>query len=316
MALLRAAHFVRSSGSSERIEIYHDRIREALVAHVSDEGVRRIHGRMAGVLVARQIDDPEALFEHYAGAGDRDRAAEHAMLAARKAMAALAFDRAAWLYRQALERTPMSPLPVEWRAGLAEALANAGRPAEAAEAYLATAGASEMSRRVEFQRRGAEQFLLGGHIDRGMEVTRDVLQAVGIGLSRTPLTSLASLVWHRARLQWRGLQFVERDAAQIAAGDLLRLDTYWAVTTGLGMVDMLRASDFSARHTLLALDTGEPYRIARALALEGMFIASPRPFAPSQGRGLDWQSAGDRRPRRPSPCDGGLLHGREHGRHL
>ena len=38
VALLRAAHFVRSSGSSERIEIYHDRIREALVAHVSDEG--------------------------------------------------------------------------------------------------------------------------------------------------------------------------------------------------------------------------------------------------------------------------------------
>ena len=40
------------------------------------------------------------------------------------------------------------------------------------------------------------------------------------------------------------------------------------------MVDMLRASDFSARHTLLALDTGEPYRVARALAMEGMFIST------------------------------------------
>jgi hypothetical protein len=274
VALLRAAHFIRSSGSSERIEIYHDRIREALVAHVSAEGVCGIHGDMARTLVARQVDDPEALFEHYAGAGAQDRAAEQAILAARTAMATLAVDRAAWLYRQAVERTPVSPWPFGWRAELAEALANAGRPAQAAEAYLATANAADSSRRAEFQRRGAEQFLIGGHIDRGMAVTRDLLRAVGIGLPRTPLTSLASLVWHRARLQKRGLQFVERDAAQIAASDLSRLDTYWAVTTGLAMVDMLRASDFSARHARLALDTGDPARVVRALAMEGMFIST------------------------------------------
>ena len=40
------------------------------------------------------------------------------------------------------------------------------------------------------------------------------------------------------------------------------------------MVDSIRAADFNTRHLLLALDAGEPYRIARALALEGAFLTS------------------------------------------
>jgi hypothetical protein len=35
-------------------------------------------------------------------------------------------------------------------------------------------------------------------------------------------------------------------------------------------VDMISASDFSARHLLMALDVGEPYRIARAMAIESV----------------------------------------------
>ena len=46
------------------------------------------------------------------------------------------------------------------------------------------------------------------------------------------------------------------------------------MTTGLLMVDSIRAADFNTRHLLLALDAGEPYRIGRALALEGAFVTS------------------------------------------
>ena len=86
---------------------------------------------------SRGIDDPEALFEHYLGAGERVRAATHAAVAARKAASALAFDRAAAFYRRALELAPARGAElVDLKRGLAEALVNAGRPAEAAQAYL------------------------------------------------------------------------------------------------------------------------------------------------------------------------------------
>ena len=73
VALLRSDRFLRSSGSAQRIEIYHDRIREKLAALVSPDDQRRIHGLMVRALVARRADDPEALYSHYRGAGDHGR---------------------------------------------------------------------------------------------------------------------------------------------------------------------------------------------------------------------------------------------------
>ena len=107
-----------------------------------------------------------------------------------------------------------------------------------------------------------------------MDVIRTVLRALHMRLAPSPLVALASLVWRRARIRWRGLAFVARDPDHIPADSLLRIDTCWSVTTGLAMVDNIRAADFNTRHLLLALEAGEPYRIARALALEAGFLAS------------------------------------------
>ena len=140
----------------------------------------QIHRRLAHALEARGIDDPEALFEHYMGAGERVRAATHAGVAAKKAAAALAFDRAAAFFRRALELAPSRGAElVELKRGLAEALANAGRPAEAAQAYLDVAHDTSASRSLDYKRRAAEQLLMGGHIKEGLEIMRSVLAAVG-----------------------------------------------------------------------------------------------------------------------------------------
>jgi hypothetical protein len=89
VAMLRSSHFIRSSGSSERIETYHDRIREVLAAQIAPDAVRRIHG-----LMVRRWSETErrlqALFEPYQGASAEQR--RWASLAA-AAGTALAFDR-------------------------------------------------------------------------------------------------------------------------------------------------------------------------------------------------------------------------------
>ena len=124
-------------------------------------------------------------------------------------------------------------------------------------------------RQVELQRRAAEQFLIGGHIDRGMDVIRTVLRSLRMRLAPSPLLALASLAGRRARIRRRGLAFVARDPNQIPADRLLRIDTCWSVTTGLAMVDNIRAADFNTRHLLLALDTGEPYRVSASPRTRG-----------------------------------------------
>ena len=266
--MLRASHFIRSSGSSERVETYHDRIREVLAAQVAPEVARRIHGLLVQALLEKRSDDCEALFEHYRGAGDHDHASIQAGLAAEKAADALAFDRAAFLYKQALALTPASPAAAAWKEGVADALANAGRPADAAEAYLHAADGAAHARRVELQRRAAEQFLTGGHIDRGLDLLRSVLTGLGMRSAQSPRAAVFSLLWQRLRLRWRGLVFVPRSVDSVDTDVLLRMDTCWAAATGLAMADVVSASDFTARHLLMALDAGEPYRIARGMALE------------------------------------------------
>ena len=109
VAMLRSSRFIRSSGSSERIETYHDRIREVLAAQTSlPTRCAESTASWCRRLLESESDDCEALFEHYRGAGDAENASIQAGLAAEKAGAALAFDRAASFYRHALALTPAS----------------------------------------------------------------------------------------------------------------------------------------------------------------------------------------------------------------
>jgi serine/threonine protein kinase/tetratricopeptide (TPR) repeat protein len=272
---LRAAQFLRTGGPGHTLELYHDRIRETLATQLDPKKVTQIHRRLAQALEARGIDDPEALFEHYLAAGERVRAATHAAVAARKAATALAFDRAAAFYRRALELAPgRDAEQVDLKRGLADALANAGRPAEAAEAYLEVAQVTSARHSLDFKRRAAQQLLMGGHIDEGLELIRSVLAAVGMTYPAGPRQALLSLLLKRLQIWGRGLNFKERGANQIPEFDLVRLDTCFAVAAGLGSVDLIRGADFQSRHLLLALQAGEPYRVSRALAFEAAWAAA------------------------------------------
>jgi eukaryotic-like serine/threonine-protein kinase len=265
---LRAAQFVRSGGTGYGIELYHDRIGESLTSLVADDERRQIHRRLAQAIEARGLNDPEALYEHYLGAGDLSRAARHAKAAATKSDKALAFDRAAHYYRRAIELLPDAANLVELKIGLGDALADAGRPAEAAKEFLEAAKTTSARQALELKQRAGAQLLMGGHIKEGLEVFQEVLGAVGLKLATGPKRALASLVLRRLLIRSRGLGFTERDAGNIPEAELLRVDICWAVAAGLGVVDLIRGADFQSLHLLLALRSGEIYRVARAMAFE------------------------------------------------
>ncbi|HEV2495606.1 MAG TPA: protein kinase [Terriglobia bacterium] len=275
---LRAEHLARTRATPEpaRIEPYHDRIREAVLSSIPSEILTFYHHRLASALEASGDADAETLAVHFQAAGVPDKAAGYAVQAAERAAQALAFDRAARLFRLALDLDPpQGDAACVLKSKLGDALANAGRGPEAAEAYLAAAGDAGSAEALDLKRRAAEQLLVCGHIDEGLGVLRTVLNSVGIKMTETPRRALLSLLLRRARLQLRGLHFRERPASQIPSDTLMRIDTCWSGVIGFSMVDTIRGADFQARHLLLALQAGEPYRVARALGMEIGYASQP-----------------------------------------
>ncbi|HEX9100567.1 MAG TPA: serine/threonine-protein kinase PknK, partial [Polyangia bacterium] len=277
VGLLRVAHLARTTGTrgGDFIEPYHDRVRAAVLTHLGEATTRAQHRRLALALEAAKHADPEALALHWREAGERARAAEYAAQAALKAARALAFDRAAQLYGDCLALGLLRDGEgKDLRVLRADALANAGRGAEAAALYVEAAPSASPADALDLRRRAAEQLLRSGHVDDGLTTLRTVLGAVDMKFPSTPTRALASLLLRRARIRLRGLGFVERDESQLSAETLTRIDTCWSAASGLSMVDTIRGADFQARHLLLALEAGEPYRVARALAMEGGLVAT------------------------------------------
>jgi tetratricopeptide (TPR) repeat protein len=276
LGLLRSAHLIRTreTGEHDEIEAYHDRIRETVYAHLEAERLKGHHHRLASVLEAAGTADPETLAVHWSAAGDRSSAARYASLAAVQASEAFAFDRAARLYQLALMLEPSTGETQQLRIGLADALANAGRGAEAARAYEDAGRYSAATEALQLKRQAAEQLLRSGHIDEGLSALRTVLDSMGMKLADTPARALASLLLRRAYASLRGRSFRLRRASETSAEELARVDTCWSVAVGLSMVDVIRGADFQVRHLLLALKAGEPSRIARALATEAPYIAT------------------------------------------
>ena len=276
LSLLRIQRLLRLRGErdSDTVEPYHDRIGAALIAALTPEELRATHRRIAVALESLGQGDAELLASHWLAAGRPDVAGRHAEAAAAQASAALAFDRAARLYLLALDRRGLDVAVVHaLEVRLADALANAGRGREAAEVYLRTVAGAGPVEAIELRRRACEQLLRCGHLDEGVQVMEAMLDSVGIGLACSPATALLSVAARRARLRVRGLGFRERAAEEIAPDRLQRLDILWSVASTHGIIDHLRGIDFHTRHLRLALDTGEPMRIARGLAAETGYAA-------------------------------------------
>ncbi len=275
--LLRAQNLVRTGGvrRTDTVETYHDRVREAVLLNLSAEARVSWHRRLAIALEAFAETDPETLAIHWRGAGDRSRAADHASRAAAEATEALAFDRAARLYQLAIElHPPDAATGAVLYTKLADAQAFAGRGAEAAHTYLLAAPLASPADALLLRRRAAEELLRSGHVNEGLDVFRVVLDAVGMELPKTPQRALASLLFRTAQVRLRGLSYTERDVSQVAPDDLRKIDICWSVAPVLGMVDIIRGSDFQLRALLLALKAGEPYRLACAFAAEACSAAT------------------------------------------
>lgn len=279
---LRADRLVRTGGLTldDVVETHHDRIREAVVAHLPPGTRRAHHLRLARALEIHASEDHEALAAHFEGGGELVHAGHHAVRAGDQAARALAFESAAQLYRRALAWLPAdAPDAEHLRERLADALANAGLGADAAAEYRRAAQHAGPEHALELRRRAAEHLLRSGRVDDGIAALRDLLARVRVRMPRRPTEALASLLLRRAHVRIRGLAATERAEHTLAPADLFRADTLWVAAARLGPIDPIAAADFQVRHLLDCLALGEPFRVARALLAEAVFAAIDGPRA-------------------------------------
>ena len=277
IGLVRARRFVRTGirDGREVVEALHDRIREMAVAQLPPKAIREKHTLLAGGLEAAADADPEAVAAHLLAAGERQRSAHYAQLAAEKAVTKLAFDRAIHLYKLTLESVrPTSPEAQRLRIRLAEALGFAGRGAEAARAYLAAGEHATDTDRVDLERAAAEHLLTSGRIDEGTIVLHRVLAAIGTRAPRSAATALLWLGFYRVCLFFMGLEFVARAPGEVRRADRVRIDALYAVSLGFALVDTVLGACMQARHLIWALRAGDATQIVRAASLEATNLAS------------------------------------------
>ncbi|HEX4456416.1 MAG TPA: AAA family ATPase, partial [Polyangia bacterium] len=283
LAFLRASFLVRSTGArpSDRVETYHDRVRETVLQQLATGAERHWHEQLARAFERHERGDAETLAMHLRAAGKRMRAAHYFALAADRARDVLAFDRAARLYQECLALASDGSDGSDGagigalKLALADALANGGRGEAAARAYEAAAAAEPSPiGALDLRRRAAEQLLRVGRIDEAMALLRSVMSAVGLRMPATPAAALFELVARMAQLRLRRFRFTEREAGALSPLERARIDTCWSIGVGLSTIDHIQGAVFQERHLLLALRGGEPYRVARALIVETFLLTS------------------------------------------
>lgn len=267
--LLKAARLVRTRSTKDQptLEIYHDFVRRAVLSTLTGPLRRKGHLRLAEVLEACGEGEPETLARHYVLAGESRKASDFTARAAERAAEAFAFKGAAELYRKSIDFRPINdPENPDLLLRLANALSSAGLGRESAETYLLLAPMLGAPDRQRLERRAAEEYFRSGYFDLGVETLKPLLKTIGMRLPSGAIATRIYSTYYSVRLRLRGLRFKRRDASQIPADDLERLDTCWAAVQGFGTGALVKGMDLQVRHLLMALDVGEPSRVIRALA--------------------------------------------------
>lgn len=264
------------------VEPYHDRVRTTLTSLLGTSERRELDRALARTLSSRASPNHESVARHLAHAGDNSKAAEAALKAAERALAALAFDRASKLYEWALALDPS--IDVDVRLALAHTLASAGHSRRAARAFAQATESLSGERLLDARARMAQHLIRAGELEEGLAVAREALSEWGFRLSTTRGLTIASITWLWLKRKLRGTHFTPRKASELSASELRRLDALYEIGSALGPVSELHAVEVSMQQLLAALDLGEPGRIGRALALDavGLYFMGARKRFPVQ----------------------------------
>lgn len=275
---------------SHRVEFYHDKLREEVLRQLDDTARARHHAAIANAILGSSSPNPLVALDHFDAAGDLESVRRYVVAAANHALKLLAFERAARLYRRALDLEPGEVAVRELYRRLGSALASAGRGKEAAQAYATAARlvkddpeASE-EEAIALRQKAAEQYIQSGHFLEGTEMIREVLAELDAPFPKARGEALRKAAGLRMLSLAQGFRARSRREAPTDL-ELRRFDALWGANTRLAMVDYALCSYATIRCARDALKLGEPSRMSRALGMEAS-LCSTLPYPIFQKRSL------------------------------
>lgn len=267
--LLKALPTPTTGGTLERLDLYHDRIRETTYEGLLPDRRRTLHRTLAQTLEAQPpAGGPsfEELLRHWTGAGDRDKRRHFTARAAEQAAEKLAFRRAAQLSRSLLDEPDPHEAPLitaaRWER-VGELWEYSGQLTEACEAYQRALARWEHAP-VEDERRPVALLRLRGRVAESLMADRKIaegravyasgLAGMGLRLERPPSVQLAVSLGLQLKLALTGLLKIgpwarPRDATAFERAQLRFLAEMVRAMTPLWFLPSLEAM---ARCELLA----------------------------------------------------------------
>jgi eukaryotic-like serine/threonine-protein kinase len=272
VSILLGAKLMRTRRDQE-LSCFHDRVRHVMTSLVPKDRLAPLHRRLAEALERDFDADPTEQAFHWDLAEDPRRASHAYSRAADEASQAMAFAQAARLYERALALlgTAQGARYTALMIGRANAVACAGRSAEAAELYRQAAElAVEQEQRLRLRTKVAQQLMLSGNLHAGFETCRTLLAEVGVKLPVSGLGAIARALWDRLLLHLTGYRLSRVRRPQYEPLDrVVVLDLLNDVMKALAILKASAHLALAGQHARLALKVGEPRHAAFAYANEG-----------------------------------------------
>lgn len=268
---LLAQKLLRRRRSGE-LACFHDRIRQIAAKCVSKEKVRDLHAAFARALAQHPDCDSAQLARHYDVAGEFEAAISAYDRAGERALATLAFARAERLYSRALELSRTHDIEPERLHGLkvqrGHALARDGRSAEAAHQYLDAVDGAVGEARFRLRIWAAQHLLQSAQVEAGSRIAEELLHELGIDLPRNDASTLAKILWDRARISFGKTSVETASTRKLTTEDRMCLDAMLGLAYPISWIKPLIGHMVNMRYLRIALQLGEPGHVARALAQE------------------------------------------------
>ncbi len=277
---LRRAKWVRFHAGVRDPDLIlsHAKIGEAVCARLSQTATQRLHQVLASATLQRKDRAMQALI-HLEAAGASEQAASLAVRAAREAESALAFERAAELWARASALGAREE--PNWRlvAHRADMLAAARRSREAGEAYAQAAEelAARWGDAVQVGRLREKAFshlMRTGDFIRGREIMRTCLLGAGLPVAEGRVACIAGILYYETRNRLTTASSRVRPSEATHGLARLQLEIAWSAAMSVAFVNSLQGAYYTQLHATLALQTGEPTHLVRALERNAMLLAT------------------------------------------